>query len=73
MRCVTTSATYARRLEVPLIGFIAWERVFETNPEGNYGRLIDHSFASSQLKKDSWFQYGNSGLQSISNAFDNGE
>ena len=38
---------YAVGFEVPLIGFMAWERVFETNPEGNYGRLIDHSFVSS--------------------------
>jgi hypothetical protein len=29
---------------VPMIGFIAWERSFPQNPEGNYGRLIDHSF-----------------------------
>ena len=36
------------RGSVPLIGFVAWERVFETNPEGNYGRLIDHSFVSSE-------------------------
>lgn len=29
---------------VPMVGFVAWERSFPTNPDGNYGRLIDHSF-----------------------------
>jgi hypothetical protein len=29
---------------VPVVGFVAWERSFPQNPEGNYGRLIDHSF-----------------------------
>ncbi len=29
---------------VPMVGFVAWERSFPQNPDGNYGRLIDHSF-----------------------------
>jgi hypothetical protein len=32
---------------VPIAGFVAWERSFPTNPDGNYGRLIDHSFGAS--------------------------
>jgi hypothetical protein len=30
--------------DVPVVGFVAWERSFPQNPDGNYGRLIDHSF-----------------------------
>jgi hypothetical protein len=30
--------------QVPVVGFVAWERSFPQNPDGNYGRLIDHSF-----------------------------
>jgi len=29
---------------IPMVGFVAWERSFPANPDGNYGRLIDHSF-----------------------------
>lgn len=29
---------------VPMVGFVAWERSFPSNPAGNYGRLIQHSF-----------------------------
>jgi hypothetical protein len=32
---------------VPVVGFVAWERSFPQNPDGNYGRLIDHSFVQS--------------------------
>ena len=32
---------------VPVVGFVAWERSFPQNPDGNYGRLIDHSFIQS--------------------------
>ncbi|MFK8046792.1 MAG: hypothetical protein AB8B81_00020 [Halioglobus sp.] len=32
--------------DVPMVGFVAWERSFPQNPDGNYGRLIDHSFSS---------------------------
>lgn len=28
---------------VPMVGFVAWERSFPQNPDGNYGRLIQHS------------------------------
>ncbi|MEM6579956.1 MAG: hypothetical protein AAF699_01715 [Pseudomonadota bacterium] len=31
---------------VPVIGFVAWQRSFPSNPDANYGRLIDHSFVS---------------------------
>jgi hypothetical protein len=30
----------------PMIGFVAWERSFPANPDGNYGRAIAHSFES---------------------------
>lgn len=30
---------------VPIIGFTAWERSFAANPDANYGRIIEHSFA----------------------------
>ncbi|MEP1471516.1 MAG: hypothetical protein ABJK25_11120 [Halieaceae bacterium] len=33
--------------DVPVVGFVAWERSFPQNPDGNYGRLIDHSFELS--------------------------
>jgi hypothetical protein len=36
--CVSVQGT-----PVPMIGFTAWERTFDT-PEQNYGRLIPHSF-----------------------------
>ncbi len=29
---------------VPVTGVVVWERSFPQNPDGNYGRLIDHSF-----------------------------
>ena len=29
---------------VPITGFVAWQRSFPSNPDANYGRLIDHSF-----------------------------
>jgi hypothetical protein len=31
---------------VPIVGFVAWQRSFPSNPDANYGRLIDHSFDS---------------------------
>lgn len=30
--------------EVPMVGFVAWERAFPSNPGSNYGRMVDHSF-----------------------------
>ncbi|TXS91331.1 hypothetical protein FV139_16500 [Parahaliea maris] len=33
--------------QVPMIGFTAWERSFPSNPDANYGRIIDHSFVVS--------------------------
>ena len=32
---------------VPITGFVAWQRSFESNPAANYGRMIDHSFVTS--------------------------
>jgi hypothetical protein len=29
---------------VPLIGFVAWQRNFGSNPDANYGRIIEHSY-----------------------------
>jgi len=28
----------------PMIGYVAWERSFPANPDGNYGRAVAHSF-----------------------------
>ena len=33
--------------DVPMVGFVAWERSFAENPDGNYGRAVAHSFTSS--------------------------
>jgi hypothetical protein len=33
--------------EVPIVGFAAWERSFTANPDANYGRLVDHSYITS--------------------------
>jgi hypothetical protein len=32
---------------VPITGFVAWQRSFESNPTANYGRMISHSFVTS--------------------------
>ena len=32
---------------VPMVGFVAWERSFPSNPGANYGRLIEHSYLNS--------------------------
>jgi hypothetical protein len=32
---------------VPMVGFVAWERSFATNPDANYGRIIEHSYQSA--------------------------
>jgi hypothetical protein len=29
-----------------MIGFVAWQRSFPDNPDGNYGRAVEHSFES---------------------------
>jgi hypothetical protein len=31
----------------PMVGFVAWERSFESNPDGNYGRAVRHSYGVS--------------------------
>jgi hypothetical protein len=30
--------------KVPMLGFVAWERSFPQNPDGNYGRAVGHHF-----------------------------
>jgi len=37
---------------VPIVGFVAWQRSFPSNPDANYGRLIDHSFNSGITSGD---------------------
>ncbi|MFV0478771.1 MAG: hypothetical protein ACK5ME_13190 [Parahaliea sp.] len=32
---------------VPMIGFVAWERSFDANPDANYGRVVEHSYGSA--------------------------
>lgn len=32
---------------VPMIGFVAWERNFPSNPAANYGRIVEHSYTTS--------------------------
>jgi hypothetical protein len=29
---------------VPIVGFVAWQRSFPSNPDANYGRLVEHSY-----------------------------
>ena len=31
---------------IPVVGFVAWERSFPSDPSANYGRLVDHSYGS---------------------------
>lgn len=31
---------------VPILGFVGWQRSFPANPDANYGRLVEHSFSS---------------------------
>jgi hypothetical protein len=33
----------------PMIGFVAWERSFPENPDGNYGRAVKHSFETGSV------------------------
>jgi hypothetical protein len=33
----------------PMIGFVAWQRSFPENPDGNYGRAVEHSFESGSI------------------------
>ena len=35
--------------DVPMVGFVAWERSFPDNPDGNYGRAVRHSFDQRSL------------------------
>jgi len=33
--------------QIPMVGFVAWERSFAANPDANYGRIVEHSYTSS--------------------------
>jgi hypothetical protein len=35
--------------DVPMVGFVAWERSFPDNPDGNYGRAVRHSFEQRSI------------------------
>ena len=45
MTCVPGDAEGAP----PMIGFVAWQRSFPENPDGNYGRAVAHSFESGPV------------------------
>jgi hypothetical protein len=34
---------------VPMVGFVAWQRSFPSNPDANYGRLVEHSFTAGAV------------------------
>jgi hypothetical protein len=34
---------------VPMVGFVAWERSFPSDPSANYGRIVDHSYNTSTV------------------------
>lgn len=34
-------------LSVPIVGFVAWERSFPSDPSANYGRIVEHSYQST--------------------------
>jgi len=36
--------SFAASGDVPLIGFVAWERNFDSDPSANFGRIVEHSF-----------------------------
>jgi hypothetical protein len=42
MNCAATAEGAA-----PMVGFVAWERSFPNNPDGNYGRAVRHSYTVS--------------------------
>lgn len=31
---------------IPMVGFVAWERSFPSDPSANYGRIVEHSWTS---------------------------
>lgn len=33
--------------QIPMVGFVAWERSFAENPDANYGRIVEHSYGVS--------------------------
>jgi hypothetical protein len=45
------AATYAvfdslSNINIPIVGFVAWERSFPSDPSANYGRIVEHSYES---------------------------
>ena len=34
---------------IPMIGFVAWERSFPSDPSANYGRIVEHASTTSSL------------------------
>jgi hypothetical protein len=44
---VAPTCTDVTGTAVPMIGFVAWKRSFPDMPDGNYGRIIDHSWTAS--------------------------
>lgn len=43
---ISNTVTPVTNIPVPMTGFTAWQRTFD-NPDKNYGRIIEHSFISS--------------------------
>lgn len=43
---MTCSSTFS---PAPLVGFVAWERNFESQPDANFGRSVDHSYATGSI------------------------
>jgi hypothetical protein len=41
---VLAGCTPVTTTDVPMVGFVSWKRSFPDRPDGNYGRLIDHSW-----------------------------
>ena len=33
-------------INIPIVGFVAWERSFPSDPSANYGRIVEHSYES---------------------------
>ena len=43
------NCTYPADGGVPMIGFVAWERSFPSDPSANYGRIVEHASTTSSL------------------------
>ena len=35
-----------QNVNIPIVGFVAWERSFPSDPSANYGRIVEHSYES---------------------------